>query len=161
MRKNFIKSAAFVLIFTLILAVCGAVYAHEGKKNGNISVNGDTTEAPTEDLYVPNPPGIESKSDCEMWIVKFKALAEFPGSEKQFYDEIKKVIEWGFLYIEGLDAYIGYVDDFDKNLNAVWNRFKNSEFIAYYERNYTGILDLVPNDPDYKASAAAAAVSRA
>lgn len=82
-------------------------------------------------------------------IIQFKARAGFAGKEKQYDDEVAKVLGTGFELI-GQDTYLVKMEELSKNPNAVLNRFKNNQFIEYVEPNYLGSLELAPTDPNYK-----------
>ncbi|MCL1835405.1 MAG: DUF5011 domain-containing protein [Oscillospiraceae bacterium] len=87
-------------------------------------------------------------------IVKFYDRSEFPGKEKQYDDEVAKVIKDGVSVVTD-NVYVIRAEDLSKNPNAVLNRYKNSKFIEYVEPNYIMIADEAPNDPGYKTYTAA------
>jgi len=85
-------------------------------------------------------------------IIKFHPLSMFPGREHQYNQAVDQVLRWGFRYepINVLDdTYFVFNDEFEKNPNAVMNRFKNNRFIEYVEPNFIGSFERVPNDPQY------------
>ena len=93
----------------------------------------------------------EAEYDINTIIISFRDVSEFPGKEKQYWNEVEKVTAWGMDYIDALDAYVVAIEDLDKNPNAVLNRFKNSKFIESVELNYLADFCIVtPNDPQYK-----------
>lgn len=83
-----------------------------------------------------------------MIIIKFKDPSQFPGKGKQYSDAVAKVLGTGFEEI-AQQTYLVEVEELSKNPNAVLNRFKNNRFVEYVEPNYIGLLDLVPDDPNY------------
>ena len=82
-------------------------------------------------------------------LVKFYPKSNFPGKEKQYDDAVGQVTKWGFDYIEALGVYVVYIEELEKNPNAVLNRFKNNRFIEYVEPNYLGSFELAPKDATY------------
>ena len=85
-------------------------------------------------------------------IIKFLPRSMFPGKEHQYNQAVDQVLRWGFNYepINGLDdTYVVYTDEFEKNPNAVMNRFKNNRFIEYVEPNFLVAFENAPNDPLY------------
>ena len=82
-------------------------------------------------------------------IIKFYDRSMFPDKEKQYDDEVAKVLGDGLSVVTD-NVYVVSSEDFIKNPNATLNRFKNSQFIEYVEPNYILIEDSVPNDPQYK-----------
>ena len=95
--------------------------------------------------------GMQLSQDYEpnVLLIKFYPQSMFPGKEQQYRTAVEQVTRWGFDYIEGIDTYVVYIDELEKNPNAVLNRFKNNRFIDFVEPNYIGDLDLVPNDTNY------------
>ena len=81
-------------------------------------------------------------------IIKFFDKSLFPGKEKQYDDEVAKVLKDGRAVVTD-NVYVIKAEDLSKNPNAVLNRFKNSKFIENVEPNYTGDFDAIPNDPNY------------
>jgi len=88
-------------------------------------------------------------------IIKFHPRSMFSGKEHQYDQAVDQVLRWGFRYesIDGLDnSYVVYSEEFDKNPNAVMNRFKNNRFIEYVEPNFILYPDNAPSDPNYRTS---------
>jgi len=83
-------------------------------------------------------------------IIKFFDKSLFPGKEKQYDDEVAKVLKDG-LYVVTDNVYVIKAEDLSTNPNAVLNRYKNSKFIEYVEPNYTRDDTAVPNDPGFKS----------
>jgi len=81
-------------------------------------------------------------------IIRFFDRSLFPGKEKQFDDEVAKILKDGLTVVTN-NVYVVKAEDLSKNPNAILNKYKNSEFIEYVEPNYTGGFDAVPNDPNY------------
>ena len=88
-------------------------------------------------------------------IIEFFDKAQFPGKEKQYDDEVEKVIKDG-LSVVCKNVYVVKAEGLSKNPNAVLNRFKNSKFIKNVEPNYTVNCDIIPTDPNYKSYQSAA-----
>ena len=82
-------------------------------------------------------------------IIKFKDPEQVPGKERQLQREIEKVQHIGF--VEDLGLYVIKADDLRRDPNAVLNRYKNNRYVEYVEPNYIMSLDIVPNDPNYRA----------
>jgi len=82
-------------------------------------------------------------------IIKFFDRSLFPGKEKQYDDEVAKVLRDGLSVVTD-NVYVVAAEDFVRNPNATLNRFKNSKFIEYVEPNYTAEFDATTNDPGYK-----------
>jgi len=93
-------------------------------------------------------------------IIKFFDRSMFPDKEKQYDDEVNKVLKDG-LSVVTENVYVVKAVDLSKNPNAVLNRYKNSKFIEYVEPNYVRQSNLIPNDPAYKTSTAAFTVLNA
>ncbi|MDR0491778.1 MAG: S8 family serine peptidase, partial [Oscillospiraceae bacterium] len=85
-------------------------------------------------------------------IIKFLPRESFPGEEKQYDDEVAKVLKDGLDLISE-NEYLVKSEDFKKNPNATLNRYKNSSFIEYVQPNYIAHFDFTPNDPNYKSQA--------
>jgi len=85
-------------------------------------------------------------------IVSFYDRSLFPGEEKQYDDEVTKVLKDGLLVVSD-NVYVVRAEDLSRNPNAVINRFKNSKFIEYVEPNYTMQKEYTPNDPSYSTQA--------
>jgi len=96
---------------------------------------------------------LSQEAEPNVLLVKFFPRSMFPGKEKQYQDAVEQVTKWGFDYIEALDVHIVYLEELEKNPNAVLNRFKNNRFIEYVEPNYTGSVETALNDPNYTATA--------
>jgi len=85
-------------------------------------------------------------------IIGFYPREYFPGKEKQYDNEVAKVLKDGLAIVDGKNnVYLVQSDDFLKNPNATLNRFKNSRFIEYVEPNYLATEDAVPNDTNYSS----------
>lgn len=111
-------------------------------------------EEENEDIYndfsfeAENAAQLQGEHVLDEIIIKFKEPWQVPGKEKQLQHEIEKVEKVGF--VESLGVYVVKVDEFNKNPNAVLNRFKNNKYIEYVEPNYIVSMDSIPNDPNYK-----------
>ena len=81
-------------------------------------------------------------------IIKFFDKSQFAGKEKQYDDEVAKVLKDGLSVVTD-NVYVVKAADLSKNPNAVLNRYKNSQFIEYVEPNYTADFEAAPNDPNY------------
>ncbi len=86
-------------------------------------------------------------------IIGFYPKTMFPGSEKQYEDEVARVLKDGLTAVSD-NVYVVKSEDFSKNPNATLNRFKNSQFIEYVEPNYIMKEAVSPNDPEYKSISA-------
>jgi len=96
---------------------------------------------------------IDSDRMLDEIIIKFHDRSQFPGKEKQYDDEVAKVLK-DQLSLVTENVYVVKAQDLSKNPNAVLNRYKNSAFIDYVEPNYLAELSIEPNDPNYKAQKA-------
>ena len=83
-------------------------------------------------------------------IIKFFPREMFPGKEKQYDDEVAKVLKDGLTFVAE-DVYVVKAEGLSRNPNALLNRFKNSKFIEYVEPNYVGTFENIPNDPNYRS----------
>ncbi|MCL1982008.1 MAG: DUF5011 domain-containing protein [Clostridiales bacterium] len=81
-------------------------------------------------------------------IVMFFDRSNFPGKEKQYDDEVAKVVKDG-LSVVANNVYVVKAEGLSKNPNAILNKYKNSKFIAYAEPNFKGAFSATPNDPNY------------
>ena len=81
-------------------------------------------------------------------IVKFFDRSQFPGREKQYDDEVAKILKDGLSIVTD-NVYVVKADGLKRNPNAFLNRFKNSKFIEYVEPNYIAYYNLAPNDTTY------------
>ena len=93
-------------------------------------------------------------------IIKFFDKSLFPGKEKQYDDEVGKILKDGLTVVTE-NVYVIKAENLSKNPNAIINSYKNSKFIEYVEPNYTGELDAIPNDPNYANLKALLAVMNA
>ena len=82
-------------------------------------------------------------------IIGFYPRENYPGKEKQYDDEVTKVLKDGLMVISK-DVYKVYSEDFMKNPNATLNKYKNSKFVRYCEPDYIRKPSFVPVDPNYK-----------
>ena len=82
-------------------------------------------------------------------IIKFFDKSLVPGKEKQYDDEVAKVLKDGIFVVTD-NVYVVKAEDLSKNPNAVLNKYKNSKFIEYVEPNYTRESTVAPNDPGFK-----------
>ena len=82
-------------------------------------------------------------------IVKFYDRSQFPGKEKQYDDEVIKILKDGLSRVTE-NVYVIKADGLSRNTNAFLNRFKNSDFIEYVEPNYIASFGDIPDDPNYK-----------
>ena len=92
---------------------------------------------------------IEGEYALDEIIIKFFDKSQFPDKQKQYEDEVNKVLGNGFDLITD-NVYVVKVEGMDKNPNAVLNRFKNSRFIEYVEPNYIVKPEISKDDPMYK-----------
>jgi len=95
--------------------------------------------------YAANDPEDEMLDEI---IVKFFDRSQFPGREKQYDDEVQKILKDGLSVVTN-NVYVVKADGLKRNPNAFLNRFKNSKFIEYVEPNYIVKLSREPNDPNY------------
>lgn len=86
-------------------------------------------------------------------IIKFYDISMFPGNEKQYRDEVEKVLKDGLDVVTD-NVYVVNAEDLSKNPNALLNKYKNSKFIEYAEPNYIAEVEEVPNDTNYKSQSA-------
>jgi len=86
-------------------------------------------------------------------IVKFFDRSEFPGREKQYDDEVAKILKDGLSVVTD-NVYVVKAEGLRRNVNAFLNRFKNSRFIEYVEPNYLFNQEREPNDPAYSSQKA-------
>jgi len=85
-------------------------------------------------------------------VIGFYPRKNFPGKEKQYDNEVAKVLKDGLAVVdEKNNIYLVKSDDFLKNPNATMNRYKNSDYIKFIEPNYTMDFGIIPNDPNYKS----------
>lgn len=87
-------------------------------------------------------------------IIKFHDKSLFLGKEKQYDNEIRKILKDGFSLVTK-NVYMVKIEEMARNPNAVLNRLKASIFIQYAEPNYIVIpCRYIPNDPLYTTQAA-------
>ena len=95
----------------------------------------------------------DSEYEIDEIIIKFFDRSLFPGKEKQYDDEVAKVLRDGLSVVTD-NVYVVAAEDFARNPNATLNRFKNSKFIEYVEPNHIVEISAVPNDTGYKTLSA-------
>ncbi|MCL1975140.1 MAG: DUF5011 domain-containing protein, partial [Firmicutes bacterium] len=87
-------------------------------------------------------------------VIEFFDKSLFPDKEKQYEDEVAKVLKDGLSVVTD-NVYVVKAENLSKNPTATLNKYKNSKFIVYAEPNYTIKADAAPNDPGYKSYTAA------
>jgi len=93
--------------------------------------------------------GIDKEYILDEIIIKFFDRSLFAGREKQYDNEVAKVLRDGLSVITD-NVYVVRAEDLSRNPDAIINRFKNSKYVEYVEPNYITEFDATSNDPGYK-----------
>lgn len=154
--KRLKKFFSLVLTGALLATLSVSAFADDEEPETELDPEIYDVEAYEEGIYEAETEAqLQGEYEPNALIIKFHPISMFEGKEHQYNQAVEQALRWGFKNtpIDGIaDTYVVYIEDFEKNPNAVMNRFKNNRFIEYVEPNHLGSLELVPNDSLYTSN---------
>ena len=107
-------------------------------------------------LYATEDDGLTPQGEyvLDEIIIGFHDISMFPGREHQYNQEVRRVLQDAVFNVTD-NVYVIRVEGLTRNANAIFNRFKNSPYIAYVERNYLFTTERTSTDPNFNLQRAA------